>query len=114
MYKKPEVNPKVNTAELTYIQQDLVLEKSSNEKVNEQKPSFVACFKHKQTWAFAFGKFMTDGVWWFYLFWTPAYLKDIYKMSSTQSALPLFVLYVITLLSIIGGWLPTFLLRKKG
>ena len=57
---------------------------------------------------------MTDGVWWFYLFWTPAYLKDIYKMSSTDSALPLFVLYIITLLSIIGGWLPTFFVEKKG
>jgi ACS family hexuronate transporter-like MFS transporter len=56
---------------------------------------------------------MTDGVWWFFLFWTPAYLKDIYKMTSTESALPLFVLYMITLLSIIGGWLPTYFVDKK-
>jgi ACS family hexuronate transporter-like MFS transporter len=79
-----------------------------------RKMSFAECFRYKQTWAFAFGKFMTDGVWWFFLFWTPAYLKDIYKMDSTQSALPLFVLYMITLLSIIGGWLPTYFVEKKG
>jgi ACS family hexuronate transporter-like MFS transporter len=57
---------------------------------------------------------MTDGVWWFFLFWTPAYLKSVYGMDSTQSALPLFVLYMITLLSIIGGWLPTYFVDKKG
>jgi ACS family hexuronate transporter-like MFS transporter len=57
---------------------------------------------------------MTDGVWWFFLFWTPAYLKDIYHMDSTQSSLPLFILYAITLLSIYGGWLPTYFVGKKG
>jgi ACS family hexuronate transporter-like MFS transporter len=57
---------------------------------------------------------MTDGVWWFFLFWTPAYLSSVYGMDSTQAALPLFVLYMITLLSIIGGWLPTYFVEKKG
>lgn len=116
MYRKPETNPKVNKAELEYIQQDIVTHDQVSEPVigTEKKMSFADCFKYKQTWAFAFGKFMTDGVWWFFLFWTPAYLKDIYKMDSTQSALPLFVLYMITLLSIIGGWLPTYFVEKKG
>ena len=116
LYKKPEVHPKVNKAELEYIQQDIVSHNQVSEPVlgTEKKMSFADCFKYKQTWAFAFGKFMTDGVWWFFLFWTPAYLKDIYKMDSTQSALPLFVLYMITLLSIIGGWLPTYFVEKKG
>ena len=110
MYKKPEVHPLVNKEELVYIQQDgATITAGSNDKV-----SFASCFKYKQTWAFAFGKFMTDGVWWFYLFWTPAYLKDIYKMDKTQVAMPLFVLYTITLLSIIGGWLPTYFVGKKG
>lgn len=110
MYKKPEQHPAVNREELAYIQQDAVTAVAET----SVKVSFSSCFRYKQTWAFAFGKFMTDGVWWFYLFWTPAYLKDIYKMDSTQSALPLFVLYMITLLSIAGGWLPTFLVEKKG
>jgi ACS family hexuronate transporter-like MFS transporter len=115
MYKKPEKHPKVNKAELDYIQQDIIIHDPVSEPVPaaEQKMSFADCFKYKQTWAFAFGKFMTDGVWWFYLFWTPAYLKDIFKMDATQSALPLFVLYTITLLSVIGGWLPRYFVDKK-
>jgi ACS family hexuronate transporter-like MFS transporter len=116
LYKKPHVHPKVNKAELEYIQQDIVVHDPAIEPTiaAEKKMSFAQCFKFKQTWAFAFGKFMTDGVWWFFLFWTPAYLKDIYKMDSTQSSLPIFVLYAITMLSIIGGWLPTYFVDKKG
>ena len=118
IYQKPELHPNVNQAELDYIQQDVALETSADDDQSTKgqviKLSFADCFKYKQTWAFAFGKFMTDGVWWFFLFWFPAYLKDIYKMSSTESALPLFVLYMITLLSIIGGWLPTYFVEKKG
>ena len=115
IYKKPEVHPSVNAAELTYIHQDNdqdIIE--AGNLTGRNKTSFAACFKYKQTWAFAFGKFMTDGVWWFFLFWTPAYLSSVYKMDSTQSAFPLFVLYMITLLSIIGGWLPTYFVDKKG
>jgi MFS transporter, ACS family, hexuronate transporter len=116
LYKKPEQNAKVNKAELNYIQQDIVAHDQAIEPIiaAEKKMSFSDCLKYKQTWAYAFGKFATDGVWWFFLFWTPAYLKDIYKMDGTQSALPLFVLYMITLLSIIGGWLPSFFVDKKG
>ncbi len=115
VYNKPEQHPKVNQAELTYIQQDhLESTAMDGATATVKKLSFADCFKYKQTWAFAFGKFMTDGVWWFFLFWFPAYLKDIYKMSSTESAIPLFLLYMITLLSIIGGWLPTYFVEKKG
>ncbi len=116
MYKKPHAHPAVNKEELEYIQQDITADAALAVPIveNTNKVSFADCFKYKQTWAFAFGKFMTDGVWWFYLFWTPAYLKDIYKLSGTQSAFPLFVLYMITLLSIIGGWLPTYFVDKKG
>lgn len=116
MYQKPDAHPKVNKWELEYIQQDTVTHGQLSEPVigTPKRTSFADCFKYKQTWAFAFGKFMTDGVWWFYLFWTPAYLKDVHGLSGTQSALPLTILYAITLLSIIGGWLPTFFVEKKG
>ena len=116
VYKKPEVHPRVNAEELAYIQQDVTADRKIAGYLEETtaKVSFINCFKHKQTWAFAFGKFMTDGVWWFFLFWTPAYLSSVYGMDSTQSAFPLFVLYTITLLSIIGGWLPTYFVEKKG
>ncbi|WP_029282312.1 MFS transporter [Pedobacter sp. R20-19] len=116
VYNKPELHKRVSVEELAYIQQDVINDRKLADYVEEtkEKVSFIDCFKYKQTWAFAFGKFMTDGVWWFFLFWTPAYLKSVYNMDSTQSALPLFVLYMITLLSIIGGWLPTYFVDKKG
>ncbi|QNN41595.1 MFS transporter [Pedobacter roseus] len=116
VYNKPELHKRVSAEELAYIQQDVINDRKLADYVEEtkEKVSFIDCFKYKQTWAFAFGKFMTDGVWWFFLFWTPAYLKSVYGMDSTQSALPLFVLYMITLLSIIGGWLPTYFVDKKG
>lgn len=117
VYKKPEVHPKVSAAELAYIQQDIVYDKKivdNVEGIPEKKVTFKEAFGYRQTWAFAFGKFMTDGVWWFFLFWTPAYLSSVYGMDTTESALPLFVLYMITLLSIIGGWLPSYFVDKRG
>jgi ACS family hexuronate transporter-like MFS transporter len=116
MYDKPEKHPKVSAAELEYIQQDDIADSKLIGYVPETtiKVSLKQCFKYKQTWAFAFGKFMTDGVWWFFLFWTPAYLSSVYGMDSTQAAFPLFILYSITLLSIIGGWLPTYFVENKG
>lgn len=116
LYKKPESNKKVNAEELAYINQDEQLQVQVEALPgNDQKLSFGKCFSYKQTWAFVFGKFMTDGVWWFYLFWMPAYLSEVYniKSSDTQGQLAIFVLYAITLLSIYGGWLPTFFVDKK-
>lgn len=119
MYKKPHEHPKVNAAELEYIMQDGDDDELLAEAlipVVKKKMSLRKCLKYKQTWAFAFGKFMTDGVWWFFLFWMPAYLSAVYdiKSSDTEGQLAVFVLYFITLLSIIGGWLPTYLVEKKG
>jgi ACS family hexuronate transporter-like MFS transporter len=116
LYDKPEKHPMVSLEELEYIQQDVIADSKLVGYVAETatKVSLKDCFRYKQTWAFAFGKFMTDGVWWFFLFWTPAYLSSVYDMDATEAALPLFVLYMITLLSIIGGWLPTYFVEKKG
>jgi ACS family hexuronate transporter-like MFS transporter len=56
---------------------------------------------------------MTDGVWWFFLFWLPAYLKAQYGMNATQMMLPLAVLYSMTMFgSIGGGWFPMYYMRK--
>jgi ACS family hexuronate transporter-like MFS transporter len=113
MYKKPAVHPKVNEHELAYIHQDDAADNIVQGSI-QKRITFGQAFRYKQTWAFAFGKFMTDGVWWFFLFWTPAYLSSVYGLDSTQSAGQIFVLYAITLLSIIGGWLPTYFVEKKG
>ena len=118
IYKKPEVNPKVNKAELAYIHSDEAAEniiKKETEKTQTRKLSFADCFKYKQTWSFAIGKFMTDGVWWFYLFWAPAYLSSVYKMPSydPKAQIAIFTLYGISMLSLIGGYLPTYFIEKK-
>ena len=116
-YKKPQDHPKVNKQELAYIQQDSLHENEGLENENTQKRkgiSYGRALQYRQTWAFAIGKFMTDGVWWFFLFWTPAYLSSVYGLDSTESVAQIFVLYLITLLSIIGGWLPTYFVDKLG
>jgi ACS family hexuronate transporter-like MFS transporter len=119
IYKKPEVHPKVNKEELEYILQDKQEEKI-NVEGKKDSISFLKCFTYKQTWSFAFGKFMTDGVWWFYLFWMPKYLKDVYGLSwsnpleDPRAMMAVFVLYGIVMLSLIGGKLPTIIINRTG
>ena len=120
MYKKPHENSAVNAAELAYIEQDKNEEEAAAQQVaageEEKCLSFIDCFKHPQTWSVIVGKFMTDGVWWFFLFWTPAYISDVYGFSSDTGTaqLLIFVLYAITMLSIYGGKLPTIIINKTG
>lgn len=119
LYSTPSASKHVNQAELVYIEQDkddLDDVKKDMEVEEGPKLSFLDCFRYKQTWAFAFGKFMTDGVWWFFLFWTPSYLNTQFGIKSTD---PLgmgliFTLYLITMLSIYGGKLPTIIINRTG
>jgi MFS transporter, ACS family, hexuronate transporter len=109
-YEKPTEQKRLSPAELEYINSDKDEPASTEVK---QKVSWVKLLKYKQTWAFAFGKFMTDGIWWFFLFWLPAYLKAQYGMSSTDVAIPLTVLYSMTMFgSIGGGWFPVYYFKK--
>lgn len=125
LYKKPASNPRVNEAELAYIEQDddaaneTAKEKAEIEDSETATIPFWQCFKYRQTWAVFFGKFLTDGVWWFFLFWTPAYINDVFKLSTSrgEGMLMIFVLYLITMLSIFGGKLPSIFIdnaAKKG
>ncbi len=119
MYKKPEDSPHVNKAELDYILSDKDSETNTTEASDakpERKLSFMECLKFKQTWSFAFGKFMTDGVWWFFLFWTPSYLNTQFgiKTSEGLGIALIFTLYAITMLSIYGGKLPSIIINKTG
>ena len=109
-YEKPEKQKRMSAAELDYINADTkdTAIADANEKV-----SWFKLMGYKQTWAFTFGKFMTDGVWWFFLFWLPAYLKDQYGMTGTDIMLPLAVLYSLTMFgSIGGGYFPTYFINK--
>lgn len=117
IYMKPQDNKKMNAAELTYINQDAETDDNPKDAHDEGPAiSFGKCFTFRQTWAFIVGKFMTDGVWWFFLFWTPAYISDVYGYSSDSpmGMALIFVLYLITMLSIAGGYLPTYFVNKLG
>ena len=119
MYKKPEVHPRINKEELDYILSDRNNEKMPEELAAsgvEKKIPLLQCFKYRQTWSFAIGKFMTDGVWWFFLFWTPSYLDTQFGIKTSQGlgiAL-IFTLYAITMLSIYGGKLPSVIIKRTG
>ena len=120
MYDKPEKSKHVSKAELDYIHQDdaenVSAAASASEK-DELKIPFWKCFTYRQTWSFIVGKFFTDGVWWFYLFWAPAYFSDTYGYaSSSKEAITLiFTLYaIVTVLSIFGGYLPKLFVEKRG
>ncbi len=110
-YEKPENQKRLSKDELEFINSDAGEEvTSNNEKV---KISWIKLLGYKQTWAFAFGKFMTDGVWWFFLFWLPKYLEAQYGMVKTEIMLPLAVLYSMTMFgSIGGGWFPIYFIKK--
>lgn len=121
LYDKPAKSKHVNEAELTYIEQDDAADdpvaEAEKEDSEEKTISFLKCFTFRQTWSFITGKFLTDGVWWFFLFWAPAYFSDQYGYTSDspQAIALIFTLYaIVTVLSIFGGYLPTYFVDKKG
>lgn len=118
MYTLPEKSKFVNKAELEYIRQDEDSE-SIEEVVEEQTKtiSFWKCFTFRQTWAFIMGKAFTDGVWWFFLFWAPAYFSDQFGYASYTpmgQALIFTLYFIVTVISIFGGYLPKLFVEKRG
>jgi ACS family hexuronate transporter-like MFS transporter len=110
-YEKPEDQKRLSKNELEYINSDAGEPLIKNSE--EVKVPWMKLLGYKQTWAFAFGKFMTDGVWWFFLFWLPKYLEAQYGMVKTEIMLPLAVLYSMTMFgSIGGGWFPIYFIKK--
>ena len=112
MYAVPEKQPRLSAAELAYINIDVAKVDDAAPVVIE-KISWLKLLSFKQTWAFTMGKFLTDGVWWFFLFWLPAFLKDQYQITGAAMAIPLTVLYSMTMVgSIGGGWFPVYFMKK--
>lgn len=110
-YETPEKQPRLSASELAYINSDVVEEVENSTK--DEKVSWFKLLTFPQTWSFATGKFLTDGVWWFFLFWLPAYLKDQYNMVGEDIMLPLAVLYSMTMIgSVGGGYFPTYFMNK--
>ena len=110
LYDKPEEQKRMSLKELSYIKSG---EEEISAQQNQEHVSWWKLLGYKQTWAFAIGKLLTDGVWWFFLFWLPAYLKAQYGIVDKAVMLPLFVLYSMTMVgSIGGGWFPMYFINK--
>ena len=105
MYRPPQDHPGVSRAELNYIQSD------PPEPVS--KVRWIELLTHRQTWAFVIGKFMTDPIWWFFMFWLPKFLNSKHGLSITELGWPLVIVYnFATLGSIGGGWLAARFLKR--
>jgi ACS family hexuronate transporter-like MFS transporter len=105
MYRQPELHPKVSEDELALIRSD------PPDKV-ESVP-WRRVFPKKETWAFAVGKFCTDPIWWFFLFWLPKYLQDTYHLTLMEIRIPTLIVYnASTVGSVAGGWLSGGLINR--
>lgn len=103
----PEKHPRVNPAELDYIHSD------APEQEAEASIGWARALKHRETWGFALAKFLTDPVWWFYLWWLPLYLADARKLTLKETGWVLpFVYLMADVGSVAGGWVSGFLIRR--
>ena len=117
LFDDPDRQPRLSRTELDYIRSDDAPATAATMATTPLAPAARTRWRDllrlRQTWAFVAGKFMTDGVWWFFLFWLPKYLTDKYAMAATDLVLPLAVLYSMTMVgSIGGGWLPVVFMRR--
>lgn len=115
LYEHPENCKRVNGLELEYITQDRSIEPVSSQD-DKTKVNFLRLIRLPQTWAIFLAKAVTDGVWWFFLFWTPAYISDVFGLPSSNPKAMLLIctLYAITMLSVFGGKLPTIIINRTG
>jgi ACS family hexuronate transporter-like MFS transporter len=114
LYRAPSKHKLVNAAELEHIQSDADFEKANGSEPEIDIP-WSKLLTYKQTWAFAVGKFLSDGVWWFFLFWLPAFLISEYKLVGMEVSIPVAVVYLMAGVgSVAGGWLPMWLMNTKG
>ena len=100
---------KITKEEFEYIHSD----QDEDAVEHSQKPGWSGLFRLKQTWIIIFGKFLTDPVWWFYLFWIPSYFNTTYHLNLTSSAIHVSTVYIIASFgSILGGYLSGWLIRR--
>lgn len=108
-YEIPNRQKRVSQRELDYIQKD---DEKLTAAQEAEKVSWLRLLTFRQTWAFIVGKFLTDPVWWFYLFWLPSFLNKEYGMSKTDLILPIAAVYTMTTFgSILGGWLSGYFIN---
>lgn len=106
IYARPEAHPRLSERELAHIQSD------PPDPVAARTP-WLRLIPRRQTSAFAIGKYMTDPIWWFYLYWVPPFLRQNYGLDLTTIGLPLIAIYLIADVgSIGGGWLSSALIKR--
>jgi MFS transporter, ACS family, hexuronate transporter len=107
LYRPPASHPNITAEELAYIQSDAVAQ------TGRERTEWLAILRHRETWGFAMAKFLTDPVWWFYLYWLPPYLYDVrgFNLKEISWALP-YIYIMAGVGSIGGGWLPSYLMSR--
>jgi ACS family hexuronate transporter-like MFS transporter len=111
LYNIPRKTKKVNAAEIEYIESD----KDEEPQLTDEGPklSWAKLLGYKQTWAFVIGKFLTDPIWWFYIFWLPDFFESVYHTKLGDLNWPVAIVYMIsTVGSVFGGYLPYRLIKK--
>jgi len=114
VYETPSESKRLSKAEFDYINADIPAG-LPEEGVTEEKPkaSWATLLGYRQTWAFVAGKFLTDPIWWFYLFWLPDFLGKQYHLKGTAIALPVAAVYVLSSIgSVSGGYLPLGFIKR--
>jgi MFS transporter, ACS family, hexuronate transporter len=105
-YKKPEIHKLVSKEELEFINSD-------NERVTTEKVKWSLLLKRKEVWGICVGKFMSDPIWWFYLFWGAKYLNGKYGLNLKEIGVPFFTIYLVSWTGgIFLGWLSSRFLKK--
>ena len=105
LYDKPEKHSRVTKDELAFINE------GKDNSIEDNKVPLATLLNKKATWGFFIATFLTDPVWWFYLFWLPSFLTNN-GMPKNEIAMPLTVVYAVTaILSIAGGWLSSYFIK---
>lgn len=110
-YEVPRRQQRLSTTELNYIESDR--DEAPAAETSAPKLGWGQLLAHRQTWAFALGKFLTDPIWWFYLFWLPDFLRKEYNLTSRELMWPTAMVFIISSIgSVGGGWLPLRLVNR--
>ncbi|HBH84733.1 MAG: hypothetical protein A2X05_06555 [Bacteroidetes bacterium GWE2_41_25] len=106
-YFPPSKHPRLSAEEHDYILHDTIV----NDKTDNVK--WKDLFRYRQTYALCSTRFISDWVWWFFLFWTPDFLHKMHGINIKEAILPLIVIYgVASFGGIGGGWISSFLINK--
>jgi MFS transporter, ACS family, hexuronate transporter len=114
IFEIPRKHKTISPLEIMHIESDFEEEKGSLADDEQPELSWFQLLKFRQTWAFAIGKFLTDPIWWFYLFWLPDFFESTYHLKITAASWPVALVYILSIAgSIAGGWLPLYLIQDK-